>query len=142
MIIIDTHIISETQKPEPDSAVMDWLNNLDRTTTYITAITVGELLFGIDKMPKGKRQEQLNDAITAIVEQDFYGRILPYDATAAYFYAAAAGAAMRRGLSVSFADGAIAGIARANNLATVATRDEAPFRAMGVTVINPWDPAF
>jgi predicted nucleic acid-binding protein len=137
MIILDTNVISETQKPDPDPKVMAWLDSLDPTITYLTAITVAELVYGVDRLPAGKRRTTLSQAISAIVETDFYGRILPFDATAAYYFGAVADAE-KNGLAVKFADGAIAAIARANNLCPVATRDETPFAAMGVDIINPW----
>jgi predicted nucleic acid-binding protein len=138
MIILDTNVISETQKFNPDPRVMAWLEGLDPTTTYLTAITVAELVYSVDRLPAGKRRTTLSQAISAIVETDFYGRILPFDATAAYYFGPAAAAAEKNGLAVKFADGAIAAIARANNLCPVATRDEARFAAMGVDIINPW----
>ena len=42
-----------------------------------------------------------------------------------------------QGFTVGVADGFIAAIAGSNGLA-VATRESAPFVAMGVAVINPW----
>ena len=138
MIILDTNVISETQKPNPDPNVMAWLDSLDPSITYLTAITVAEMVFGVDRLPAGKRRTALSQGVSAIVETDFYGRILPFDATAAYYFGPVAAAAEKGGIKVTFADGAIAAIARANNLCPVATRDEGPFLAMGVDIINPW----
>lgn len=139
MIILDTNVVSETQKANPDPTVMAWLDQLDPGTTYLTAITVAELLFGIDLMPSGERRTKLEGSVTALIEKTFYARILPFDATAAYYFATLVAAARREGKAVSFADGAIAAIARSNNYATVATRDTAPFMAMRIDVIDPWE---
>ncbi len=138
MIILDTNVISETQKLNPDPNVMDWLDGLDPTTTYLTTISVAELVFGVDRLPAGKRRSSLSQGVSAIVETRFFGRILSFDATAAYYFGSLVAAAEKNGQAVGFADGAIAAISRANNLCPVATRDEAPFRAMGVDIINPW----
>lgn len=139
MIILDTNIISETQKPQPDPRVMAWLDGLDPTSTYLTSITVAELLYGVDLMPKGKRRAALEGSVMAIIEQDFYARILPFDVTAAYYFGSMVSDAKQAGVAVSFPDGAIAAIARGNNYAMVATRDVTPFRAMRLDIINPWD---
>jgi len=138
VIILDTNIVSETQKANPDPAVMAWLDQLDPGTTYLTAITVAELLFGVDIMPMGERRAKLEGSVTALVDKTFHGRILPFDATAAHCFAALVASARRDGKAVSFPDGAIAAIARSNNYATVATRDASPFLAMRIDVIDPW----
>lgn len=140
MIILDTNVISETQKPEPDPLVMDFLDSLDPTTTYLTSITVAEMLYGIDIMPSGKRKQELENSAFQIIQVLFKDRILPFDESAASHGAILAADAKRDGNKVRFADGQIAGIARANMTAKVATRDVRPFQAMGVNVINPWKP--
>lgn len=138
MILLDTNVISETQKSRPDPNVMAWLNAQEPTNLYLTSVTVGEMFFGVFSMKRGPRFEHLSGAIAAIVEEDFHGRILPYDAGAAYFYGMRIGAARRSGVTIGIADGQIAAIAMANNNPPVATRDRKPFEALGVDVIDPW----
>lgn len=140
MIIIDTNVISELAKPTPDPNVVRWLDRQDHTTCYVTAITTAELSFGIDRLPHGARRQQLFMAVGGLLERAFYGRILPFDATAAEFFGSMVAEAQRTGVQVSFPDGAIAAIAKANNYAPVVTRDVTPFKAMRVDVINPWEP--
>ena len=141
MIILDTNVVSETQKANPDPAVIAWLDQLDPGATYLTAITVAELLFGVDLMPFGERRTKLESSVMTLIEKKFYARVLPFDATAAYCFATLGAAAQREGKAVNFPDGAIAAIARSNNYATVATRDVSPFLAMRIDVINPWEGA-
>lgn len=139
MIILDTNVISETQKPEPNPSVMAWLDSLDLSSTYLTAITVAELFYGVDQLPEGKRKSALSDGVSNLVETTFRGRILPFDATAAYYFGTMVASARKQGHTVTFPDGAIAAIARANNHAAVATRDVSPFKAMRIDIVNPWD---
>lgn len=139
MIILDTNVISEMSKPQPDPKVMAWLNKLDHTTTYLTAITTAELYYGIDRMPHGARRQQLEYSIGGMIERAFYNRILPFDATAAMFFGGMVAGAEKSGVKVHFPDAAIAAIARANNYATVATRDVSPFKALAIDVVNPWE---
>lgn len=138
MIILDTNVISELQRPVPSANVIAWLNAQDPTNLYLTAVTVGELMFGVFSMPRGKKFERLSDEIAAIVEDDFKDRILPYDGTAAYHFGMRVGNARRNGKTIGMADGQIASIAIAQNLAPVATRDLKPFEMLDVDVINPW----
>jgi predicted nucleic acid-binding protein len=139
MIILDTNVISETRKRKPDPNVMAWLNSEDPTNLYLTSITVGELMRGAFAIKDQAQLTRLSGVVAEIIETDFHGRLLPYDATAAQVYGRRVGVAQKTGIAISIADGQIASIAISNNNVPVATRDRAPFDALGVAVINPWD---
>lgn len=139
MIILDTNVISELQKPTPSENVINWLDIQDPSSLFLTAITASELMFGAFCVPQGRRAVALQDAVAHIVEDQFRGRVLPFDATAAYYYGMKMSACRSAGKAVGMADGQIASIACANNLATVATRDVAPFEAFRLDVINPFE---
>ncbi|MGR3593992.1 MAG: type II toxin-antitoxin system VapC family toxin [Limimaricola soesokkakensis] len=138
MILLDTSVIAETQRKVPDDAVMDWLNAQDPTNLYLSAITAAELIFGVQAVPDGKRRDGLMVAVTAILEEDFSGRILPFDDVAARIYGAQVAAARRKGYAISIADGQIAAIALSRPGAVVATRNPMPFMALGADVLDPW----
>lgn len=138
MIILDTNVISETQKKVPDDAVMNWLDAQDPTNLYLSTITAAELVFGVHSMPEGRRRDGLKNAVTAIIEEDFSNRILPFDEAAAWIYGERVAAARRRGYTISMADGQIASIALSRPGAMVATRDRTPFMALGADVLDPW----
>lgn len=138
MMILDTNVVSETQRPVPDENVMAFLDRCNPTETYITAITVAEILYGIELLPEGARKRALGDAAANLFERTFADRILPFDAQAAGRYARHAAAARGAGQAVHFADGQIAAIALVHDGASVATRDTSPFKAMGVATVDPW----
>jgi predicted nucleic acid-binding protein len=54
MIVLDTNVVSEAMKPEPNPAVLAWLNNQTAETLYLTSVTLAEMLFGIAALPMGK----------------------------------------------------------------------------------------
>jgi toxin FitB len=66
-------------------------------------------------------------------------RVLPLDLACTPVYAGLMAKARTASLAIATADGYIAAIAAVNGFA-VATRDSAPFEAVGVSVINPWVP--
>lgn len=138
MIILDTNVISETQKKAPAGAVMDWLDAQDATNLYISTITAAELVFGVQSMPEGRRRDGLTKAVSAILKEDFAGRLLPFDEAAAWVYGERVAAARKRGYAISIADGQIAAIALSRPGAMVATRDRTPFIALGAEVLDPW----
>ena len=137
MIVLDTNVVSEPLKPQPDATVVDWLNNQEPTTLYLTAINVAELLAGVESMPSGKRRNALQEAVTGQLLPLFAGRILPFDTRAAEVFARANASAQAAGNPVSFADGAIAAIALAHGF-LLASRNVRDFRGTGVQLINPW----
>lgn len=137
MILVDTNVVSEPLKPRGDPRVVAWLDRQPAETLFISTISVSEILFGIACLAAGKRRKRLAEAFESAIIRLFKGRIVAFDLEAARAYASLMSAARARGLSIPVVDGQIAAIARASGYA-VATRDEAPFRAAGLNVVNPW----
>lgn len=137
MIVLDTNVVSEALKPGRDSAVIDWLDEQSADTLYLTAISLSELLIGIAVMADGKRKATLGDALNKLMLRLFGSRILPFDHEAAVVYSALVSAARAAGKTLSLPDGQIGAIASVHGF-RVATRDTAPFKALGLPVINPW----
>lgn len=136
MIVLDTNVVSEAMKPEPNPTVRDWLDEQVAETLYLSSVTVAELLFGIGALPDGRRKQRLAAALDGHLAL-FDGRILPFDTDAARNYADLAVAARNAGKGFPTPDGYIAAIATAHGFA-VATRDASAFEAAGVPVIDPW----
>jgi hypothetical protein len=136
VIILDTNLVSEAMKPEPDPRVRDWLDAQAHETLYLTSVTLAELLFGIGALPAGRRQRGLKLAVDGLVGL-FEGRILSFDADAARCYADLAVKARQAGKGFPTPHGYIAAIARSHGF-SVATRDISAFDAAGLAVINPW----
>ncbi|MCK0744879.1 type II toxin-antitoxin system VapC family toxin [Chromohalobacter nigrandesensis] len=137
MIVLDTNVVSEAMKPEPDPVVRAWLNEQSAETLYLSSVTLAELLFGIAALPDGRRKNRLNEALNGLMEL-FKGRFLSFDTDAARQYAKLAVAARAAGQGFPLPDGYIAAIAMSQDC-QVASRDTAPFKAANVDVINPWD---
>jgi len=138
MIVLDTNVISELWKIEPDSNVLAWIDAQMVETLYLSTITIAELRFGLASMPDGKRRRIYQDRLEREVLPAFTGRILSFDLDASQAYAQLMARAKQAGKSIGKADGYIAATAAARGL-TVATRDTSPFEAAGINVINPWN---
>jgi len=139
MIVLDTNVVSEAMKPEPDPAVRNWLDEQAAETLYLSSITIAELMFGIGALPKGKRKDKLTAALDGVLAL-FGTRILPFDTSAARRYADLAVKARAAGKGFPTPDGYIAAITAAQGFA-VASRDTSAFAAAGLTVIDPWTAA-
>ena len=136
MIVLDTNVVSEAMKPEPDAAVRAWLNTQAAETLYLSSVTLAELLFGIRALAAGKRKKMLDRALKELLEL-FEDRVLPFDTHAARYYADLAVLAKSGGRGFPTPDGYIAAIAASRGF-IVASRDTSPYEAAGVAVINPW----
>ena len=136
MIILDTNVVSEAMKPEPNPVVRAWLNDQAAETLYLSSVTLAELLFGIAALPLGKRKDMLALTLEGLMGL-FKDRVLPFDVEAARHYADLAVVAKVSGRGFPTPDGYIAAIAASRGF-IVASRDTAPYEAARVTVINPW----
>lgn len=139
MIVLDTHVLSELMRPVPEPRVVDWLDAQETASVAITAITVAEVLYGIERLPDGRRKRSLAAAAAAMFEEDFAGRILAFDGEAAIHDAERVAASEQAGRAVQMADAQIAAICLRHE-ATLASRNMKGFAGLGVPLINPWDP--
>lgn len=137
MIVLDTNVVSEAMKPEPDPSVRAWLNEQVAETLYLSSVTLAELLFGIASLPAGRRKKMLTNALDGLLEL-FKERVLPFDADAARSFAELAVTARDGGRGFPTPDGYIAAIASSRGF-IVASRDRSPYTAGGLQVINPWE---
>lgn len=137
MIVLDTNVVSEVLKPQPDARVVTWLESLTDDVA-ITAVTLAELLAGLRGLPDGKRKEDLRSRIEAAIRpyRDT-GAILAFDAAAAPRYADILATRQSAGLPIATGDAQIAAICRTHD-AVCATRDTKDFVRTGVAVIDPW----
>jgi toxin FitB len=133
MIILDTNVVSELLRPAPSPAVEAWLAAQDGASIFFTAIGEAELRLGVAILPAGRRRTSLAEAIDAMLEEDFRGRILPFDTAATQAYAAIATTRRAAGRPIS----QFAAIAR-NKQAVVATRNTVDYEGCGMEVIDPW----
>lgn len=74
--LLDTNIISALMKPMPNPKVLTWLNQ--QSDLYISAITQAELLYGVFRMPDGKRKNGFLTQLNIMFDIDFKNKILPF----------------------------------------------------------------
>ncbi|WP_313602970.1 type II toxin-antitoxin system VapC family toxin [Rhizobium sp.] len=136
MIFVDTNVISETLKREPDGNVLAWLARHDAELALPT-IAIAEIAFGINKIRPQERSERLELALSDW-RRRFADRIFPVTEQAALAYGELMGEAVRKGRSISVPDGLIAAIALVNG-GRLATRNIKDFQGCGLSLISPWE---
>ncbi len=137
MIVLDTNVISALMRSEPDQVVVRWLDALPPESLWTTAITVFEVRLGLEILAVGQRRRLLEAAFAAALEEDFAGRVLPFDQEAAQAAGRLAAERRRAGRPVEIRDIQIAGIARARKSA-LATRNLRHFDGLGLELLDPW----
>ena len=140
MIVLDTNVLSELMRPEPDAAVFAWVAAQPRTSLYTTAINRAEILYGIAALPAGRRKDALAAAAEAVFDEDLAGRILPFDGNSAAHYARLVMARRDAGTPIEAFDALIAAAALSAG-AGIATRDTGGFAGCGLDLVNPWHAA-
>ena len=137
MIVLDTNVVSELMRPSPSSNVVDWVAGQAPPNLYLSTISEAELRYGVEILPAGERRNRLLAEVEGMLQEDFAGRILPFDSAAAQAYAVVAATRRAAGHPINHADCQIAAIARCRG-ASVATRDVDDFEGCGIDVIDPW----
>jgi len=135
--LLDTNVVSERTRPQPDDNVRRWLRTHRVSETYLSVITLAELEQGILRLGETRRAGELQSFL-ANIERQFQGRILPVDCRVAHAWATLTAGALREGKVLGYADSLIAATAQAHDL-TVVTRNTSDFAAAGVELVNPWE---
>ena len=136
--LLDTNVVSELVRPNPDANVIAWVRAGDETSYYLSVLTFGEIRRGIERLPQGPRRERLRLWLEVDLTDRFKGRILDIDRRVAEIW----GIIMARGAAASVRlpsiDILIAATAERHGM-VVATRNLRDFAFAAVASINPWD---
>lgn len=135
--LLDTNVISELIAKYPNERVIQWLDQLDPASIYLSVITIGELRKGIEKLPDSRRKDKLRTWLTDELLVRFRDRILVLDVDVMLTWGELVGRLERSGRPLAAIDSLIAALALAHSCSLV-TRNEADFKDTGLRVTNPW----
>ena len=139
--LIDTNVLSELMRTQPESTVMTWFDRHVDTVCFTSSITKAEIFLGIALLPESIRRTRLENAAQKMFSEDFTERCLPFDKHAAIVYAELVAHRKRIGKPLCTEDAQIAAIAVTENL-TLVTRNIKDFTEIeGLKLINPWETA-
>ena len=135
--LLDTCLISELAKSEPQKKVVDWVLNENEASFYISVLTFGELHKGVEKLPESKKKESLRIWIEDDLINRFKNRIIGIDIRVSVIWGKILCAAEKKGRPMPAIDSLIAATGIAHNL-TVVTRNVMDMEQSGVELLNPW----
>ncbi|MHC1771644.1 MAG: type II toxin-antitoxin system VapC family toxin [Flexilinea sp.] len=135
--LLDTCILSEFTRRMPEKKVIRWVDNIDEEKLFISAITVGEIQRGIERLPESHRKTELLVWMNNDLIERFNQRILPLETQTMFLWGSLTARMENSGRPMSVMDSLIAATAFQHSLIIV-TRNESDFLYCGVQVINPW----
>jgi toxin FitB len=135
--ILDTNVLSELLRTRPSPTVLAWFAAQPPASLSVTAVTQAEMMLGARLLPTGKPRTALERALSSMFDEDFPGRVLPFDSQAVPAYVAIVAERRSIGRPISQFDAQIAAIARSSG-ARLATRNTVDFEQCGIDVIDPW----
>jgi toxin FitB len=135
--LLDTCLVSELVKREPDQKVVTWLDARDEQSLFLSVLTMGELQKGVSKLADGDRKAKLQSWLEYDLVERFEGRILGVDLDTALAWGQLQGEAERKGVTLPVMDSLIAATATAHGLSVV-TRNVKDLERCSAKVFNPW----
>jgi len=135
--LLDTCLISELVKKEPNPAVVAWLDEQDEQKLFLSVLNLGELQKAVSKLSDSTRKSELQAWIALDLVERFDGRIIEVDRATALCWGRLQGEAEQAGEKLPVMDSLIAATAAAHGLVVV-TRNVRDMERCGATVCNPW----
>jgi predicted nucleic acid-binding protein len=137
VIVLDTNVLSALMRRDVDPVVVAWLDDQPAESIWTTAVTVFEIRSGLEILADGRRRRQLEEAFDRALEDDFEGRVLGFEQSAALEAASIAARRRQAGQPIEIRDAQIGGIVAARR-ATLATRNTRHFGDLGIAMVDPW----
>ena len=133
--LIDTCALSALVAAKPDENVISWFESTPQEGLYLSVLSLGEIRKGVEKMPMGRRREQILNWLEHDLPLWFEDRMLPVDNHVADEWGRLLSKVERTFPAI---DSLIAATALCHHL-TVVTRNEKDFDVPGVDMLNPWN---
>jgi tRNA(fMet)-specific endonuclease VapC len=135
--LLDTCVISELVAKQPNPQVVEFVDSLDPDDIYLSVITIGEIIKGIEKLPDSRRKTELRDWLQDDLLARFHGKILPLDTNVIVEWGVLTARVESTGKAMPAIDSLIAATVLANKM-TLVTRNDSDFEAAGIEIVNPW----
>lgn len=135
--LLDTCVISEFTKRQPDRSVVQWLADCDELSIYLSVLSIGEIQKGIQRLPDSPRKTDLTEWLETGLIRRFQGRLLILDTDVMLAWGSLVARLESAGQKMPAIDSLIAATALHYGL-ILATRNLSDFEPSGVKTFNPW----
>jgi predicted nucleic acid-binding protein len=131
--LVDANVLSEPTKPAPELKVLHWLRG-NESEIVVNPIILGEIRFGIERMPPGRRRQRFEDWFRGGVEKLV---CVPFEAASGICWARLLARLHANGKQMPLKDSLIAATALEYGFVVV-TRNIRDFHDAGVKVVDPF----
>ncbi|WP_028280615.1 type II toxin-antitoxin system VapC family toxin [Arthrobacter sp. H5] len=138
MIVLNTNVVSELAKLQPEQTVIEWVDTHNSSELMITALTAAEIRAGVGLLPEGRRKQEIGTRMESLLTETFAGYVLAFDIGPSVYCADILETQTRGGRPISVFDAQLAAVCRQHN-SVLATRNIADFTGTGLQLVNPWD---
>lgn len=135
--LLDTCAISELRAKQPNESVVNWIDEANDESLFLSVITIGEIKRGIEKLVTGKKKQDLQEWLQERLLARFKDRILGIDLGVMLTWGDMLARLEKQGRIVPGIDSLVTAIALYHDMHLV-TRNERDFLDTGVRLINPW----
>jgi tRNA(fMet)-specific endonuclease VapC len=135
--LLDTCVISELVAKSPDPNVIAFVDSLEPDDVFLSVITIGEIVKGIEKLSSSKRKHNLHTWLQEELLVRFDGKIFSLDTHVLMEWGKLSARTEIEGKPMPALDSLIAATVLTYNLALI-TRNVSDFEAAGIEIINPW----
>src|SRR3989338_4468508 len=104
MIVLDTNVISALMQAQPDPVIVAWLDDQPAESIWLNSITIFEARYGLALLADGQRKRDLKESFEQLLQDDFEGRVLFFDNSAASHAAELAAQRKAKGKPVDMRD--------------------------------------
>jgi predicted nucleic acid-binding protein len=136
--LLDTCVISELVAKQPNPRVVQWVDSIDEDKLFLSAITIGEIKKGIEKLAESSRKSALAEWLEGDLLIRFTDRILPIDIPVMLVWGQLTAELEKQGRRMPAIDSLIAATCLQGRLDLV-TRNESDFVHSGIMIVNPWE---
>ena len=134
--LLDTNIVSEMVKKEPNRNVVAWIDSKNDSDLYLSVITIAEIKRGITRLAESNRRSILQEFLDGLLEI-YQNNIIPIDIHVAQEWGIISASAEAKGRKISVTDGFIAATSQIHRL-TLVTRNVSDFEVTDIPMLNPW----
>ncbi len=135
--LLDTCVISELTAKRPNLKVVEFVDSLDPEDIYLSVITIGEIVKGIEKLQRSRRKTDLHTWLNDDLLVRFEGNILSLDTDTLIEWGVLTARLESAGKTMPAIDSLVAASALAKKMILV-TRNVGDFEDTDVEIVNPW----
>ncbi len=137
LFLLDTCVLSDAARPQHYPKLTAWLSAQASNGLAISALTLGELRYGVERLPSGRKRVELMTWLQTALPRQFQERVLPVNDRVADAWAVLRATGEANGRPLPLVDGLLLATAQVHAL-TFVTRNLRDVEHRGVSVLDPY----